>query len=375
MRGVRKPAHLVSTLGYVTVAAALALGASQVAAGGHATAMSDPATPQAFETTVSAPGHASVRLHAVEAGSGPVIVLLHGIGGSTYTWRNVLPTLARTHHVIAIDLKGFGASEKPLDDAYSPVDQAVLVVDFLARRGLTDVTLAGHSLGGTVALLAAMQLTRRIEASSLARNTADVAPPRVSRLVLMDAPAYPQPMSFAIAFLRAPFWPRFILDLVPPEWPARMALVRQQEAATISESDIAAYAAPYREEGARHALIATALALEPENWHAVTSGFAGIRQPTLLVWCLDDTLVPASTGLRLSRTLPASDLKTIEGCAHSPPDERPAELVSILQRWLAATAPDKVGQRPIPQGTAGRQRAGTRNRDPMPPAPSRSAGL
>lgn len=276
---------------------------------------------------LSPPGIAPLRLHAVEAGEGPPILLLHGIGGSTYTWRDVLPDLARDHHVIALDLKGFGRSEKPLDEAYSPADQAALVIAYLEARRLSGVTLAGHSLGGTVALLAALELQQR-------------DPGRIARLVLIDSPAYPQPVSLGLQVLRIPWLSSWLLALVPPEWPARMALGRQRADATVTDSDIAAYAEPYRDPAAHHALIETARHVEPSDWNAITSRYNSIIQPTLLVWCLDDTLVPAATGLRLSRTLPLSRLATIEGCAHSPPDERPAELVSILRPWLSATSPE-----------------------------------
>lgn len=287
--------------------------------------------PQARLTAVASPAGTAVRLHSIEAGDGPVVVLIHGLGGSTYTWRNVMPELARDHRVIALDLKGFGRSDKPLDEAYSPADQAVLVIAFLRQRGLTGVTLAGHSIGGTVALLSAIELQDR-----------DV--PRIARLVLIDSPVYPQPQPAVIGLLRAPFLSSLVFALAPPEWPARMALIRQRQADVVSDADIAAYAAPYRESGARHALVETARHVEPADWAAITSRIPLVRQPTLLVWCIGDTLVPAATGLRLSRALPDNRLATIEGCSHSPPDEKPAELVAVLAGWLRATGGD--GWRP-----------------------------
>ncbi len=283
------------------------------------------AIPPGHKVILSPAGMPPLAVHAVEAGIGPPVVLLHGIGGSTYTWRKVLPELARDHRVIALDLKGFGRSEKPLDEAYSPADQAALVIAYLEARGLSRVTLAGHSLGGTVALLAALELQQR-------------DPARVARLVLIDSPAYPQPVSMGLQLLRTPWLSSLLLALVPPEWPARMALGRQRAAAAVTDADIAAYAEPYRDPAAHHALIATARRVEPSDWTAITSRYQSITQPVLLVWCLGDSLVPAATGLRLSRKLPNNRLATIDGCAHSPPDERPAELIAILRPWLAATA-------------------------------------
>lgn len=342
----RKSARLVARL----VGAALALCActSAMAVAGDLTPRLTVVRPHGSAPAITPP----VRLHSVEAGSGPVVVLLHGLGGSTYTWRKVLPELARNHRVIALDLKGFGRSEKPLDEAYSPADQAALLVAFLERRGLTDVTLVGHSIGGTVALLAAIELQRR-------------DPQRIARLALIDSPAYPQPEPTVIGLLKAPFLSSLVFALAPPEWPARMALGHQREAGSVDDTDIAAYAEPYREAGARHALIETARHMEPTDWGALTARIPSVRQPTLLVWCIGDTLVPAATGLRLSRALPDNRLATIEGCVHSPPDEKPTELVAILKPWLGSTRPDAWRAQIAAAGRPKSERAG-RARRPAP---------
>src|SRR5690349_1242694 len=79
-------------------------------------------------------GSASVRLHVEERGHGAPIILLHGLGMSGFTWRHIAPELAATHRVIAIDLKGFGRSDKPLDTTYSARDQAQLIAAFVEHK-------------------------------------------------------------------------------------------------------------------------------------------------------------------------------------------------------------------------------------------------
>ncbi len=108
-------------------------------------------------------GRAPVTLHYEEEGSGPPLLLVHGLGESSFTWHDVVPALAARFRVIALDLKGFGRSDKPEDDAYGADDQAALIANFIVSRGLENVTLVGHSFGGTVALRTAL-------ADSLARN-------------------------------------------------------------------------------------------------------------------------------------------------------------------------------------------------------------
>jgi alpha/beta hydrolase fold len=136
----------------------------------------------AYDADVSVSGQTPVRLHVEEHGLGRPLILLHGMGGSGYSFRRVIGALSRTNRVIVIDLKGFGASEKPFDLAYAPFDQAALIEAFLRQRRLTNVTLAGHSYGGAVALLTALRLQR-------------TEPGRIRRLVLMNAPASPTPFA------------------------------------------------------------------------------------------------------------------------------------------------------------------------------------
>ena len=105
-----------------------------------------------YRIALEVSGRPVTVLYAEESGDGPPLILLHGLGGSLFTWRHVVATLARLHHVIALDLKGFGQSDKPFDEHYSAADQAALVSAFIRKRGLRGVILVGHSFGGVVAL-------------------------------------------------------------------------------------------------------------------------------------------------------------------------------------------------------------------------------
>ena len=309
-------------LGMCGLAAAMGLLASII---GSAAA---PARPwpavSAYMLDVAAPGEAPLALYAEEQGQGRPIVLLHGLGGSTYSWRFIAPQLARTHRVIAIDLKGFGRSDKVFDTAYSAADQARLIATFLARRHLSQVTLVGHSFGGQVAIMTALHLAR-----------AD--PSRIARLVLIDAPALPQPLTPAVALLRQPVLPYALFTLLPPEFLTRLALARpalHPLARGYTEADTRAYAAPFRDAAARHAYIQTAREIVPGDLARIVARYRGLHQRTLLVWCTADDVVPLATGRALARILPNARLDQIEGCNHSPPDEAPGALAASLHRFL-----------------------------------------
>ena len=277
----------------------------------------------AYKLDVADPSGAPLSLYAEERGRGSPVVLLHGLGGSTYSWRFIAPILARNHRVIAIDLKGFGRSDKVFDRNYSAADQAQLIAAFLARRGLHDITLIGHSFGGAVALLTAIQLKRH-------------DPSRIRQLVLIDAPVLPQMLSPIVAFMQQPVLPYVLLTAIPPSIATYLALApsaARRLARHYTDADADAYAQPYYDAAARHAYIQTARQIAP-NLGGLLKTYRGVQQRTLLVWCTNDEIVPLATGRALVTMLPNARLEQLDGCNHAPTDEAPAALASSLVRFL-----------------------------------------
>jgi pimeloyl-ACP methyl ester carboxylesterase len=119
------------------------------------------------------PPDAPVKLYTVERGEGPPVLLIHGFGTNSFTWRHVAPDLARDHKVIAVDLKGFGRSDKPFDERYAASDQAELLAQLILDRDLHNLTIVGHSFGGGIALLLALEADTRLHG-------------RIAKLVLLD---------------------------------------------------------------------------------------------------------------------------------------------------------------------------------------------
>lgn len=276
-----------------------------------------------YHITVTPPGHPPLKLYAEEAGRGPPIVLLHGLAGSAYTWRRVVPHLVGRHRLIALDFKGFGRSDKPFDANYSVNDQAAIVYAFLRQRRLTRVTLAGHSFGGQIAVVLAIQLRR-------------TDPARISRLVLLDAPLFPQRMTWAIELLRKPVLPYLALTLIPPKLATEMALMGEVVGFNrVSEQDIQIYSEPYGDAAARHALIQTALQIVPRNGPQLIRKYRSVRQPTLLIWCRHDNVVPLSTGRRMLKTMRNARLEILDGCNHIPPEQRPQAVARLIGKFAA----------------------------------------
>jgi pimeloyl-ACP methyl ester carboxylesterase len=288
--------------------------------------------PNAYHIGITLPGRPPIALYVEDVSPAAVpkaqrtqdraIVFLHGLGASTYMWRRLLPVVARSQRVIAIDLKGFGRSDKPVDRRYRIEEHAALVRAVIAKLGLRDVTLVGHSFGGAVALLLAVDAER-------------VGDLQVSRLILMNSPAFQQPPSAGVAFLRKPLLPYLALNILPPEIAAQGALTSiGGDRSQISRQDVEAYAQPFMFRGARHALIETGRGIEPENFEELIRRYPRLKQPTLLIWCRRDPVVPLVFGQRLAKTLPRAELHIIDSCRHVPPEQAPLETERLVTKFL-----------------------------------------
>jgi pimeloyl-ACP methyl ester carboxylesterase len=278
---------------------------------------------RAYRVALHAPGQEPTILYAEEYGPAhaPPVLLIHGLGASVFTWRHIVHPLARSHRVIALDLRGFGRSDKRFGAHYSAADQAALVAAFIAKRNLAGITLIGHSFGGTVALLTALKLRHE--------------PWRLSRLVIMDAPALKQDFGDAAELLRLPGLSYIAMTITPPELTARVLLhAVSAPGRVVPERDIRGYAAPFYDLGSRHAFIATAQAIFDDNTRTMGARYAAIRQPALLVWCRRDKIVPLATGRRLARRLPKARLAVLGGCNHLPQDEVPGALLATLRPFI-----------------------------------------
>ncbi len=265
---------------------------------------------------------AAVRLAYREQGAGEPILLIHGFGANAYTWRHLEPALARTHRVISLDLKGFGRSDKPLDKRYSVQDQAALVAHFIRQKNLRDVTVVGHSLGGGIALVLALD-------EQLKRER------RIARIALIDSVAYAQKIPLAFSVLRAPVIGPMSSFLIPKQLQASAALrIAYYDDSKFNRRDVAQYAEPLRDRGSQHALIHSARQILPENIDALSARYPSIRIPALVVWCDEDKVVKPHIGWRLHQDLPNSKFVLLRGCGHIPQEERPIETAQVLQHFL-----------------------------------------
>jgi pimeloyl-ACP methyl ester carboxylesterase len=309
-------------MGKKKLAATLGLGAFALALGACGLSAGD-----SFEGPYArlGPPEAEVKLFYREAGEGPPLLLIHGFGASSFTWRKLAPTLAETHRVIAVDLKGFGQSEKPFDERYSVFDQAELLAELIEEKDLRDLTLIGHSFGGGVAL--ALALEERLNG-------------RIARLVLLDSIAYPQNIPVFFRMLDVPVVSQLGIRMVPPAVQARLALkIAYFDASKIEPDEVEAYAAPLKTAAGKHAIIHSARQIMPDGIEELTERYKMIELPTLILWCDHDRIVPLDVGIKLRRTLPNSTLRVVEECGHMPQEEQPESTLLLLQDFLGQSQP------------------------------------
>jgi len=302
--------ELRATLGLAAIA--LALGSCGLSAGDAADG------PYARLGPIEAP----VKLYYQEEGNGPPLLLIHGFGASTFTWRHVAPELAKTHRVIAVDLKGFGQSDKPFDGRYSVFDQAELLAQLIEDKDLRNLTLVGHSFGGGIALLLALEANRRLEG-------------RISRLVLLDTIAYPQHIPVFFRLLDVPLVSQLGVRMVPPSVQTRVALrIAYLDDSKIDPEEVEIYAAPLKTAAGKHAIIHSARQIMPDGIAELLERYKTIELPTLILWCDHDRIVPLEVGLKLRRTLPNSTLRLVEDCGHMPQEEQPELTLELIKDFI-----------------------------------------
>ena len=263
------------------------------------------------------------------AGSGPALLLLHGITSSSATWRDVLGGLAEHHTVIAPDLLGHGDSAKPRGD-YSLGAFAGGLRDLMVVLGIESATVVGHSLGGGVA----MQLSYQ-------------HPERVERLVLVDSGGLGREVSplLRAATLPGADWVLPLLcrkDLVDAGAFVGRALSRIGLRPNSDIAGVAAGLASLEDAETRRAFLHTARSIMDASGQRVSATerlYLAAALPTLIVWGARDPMIPVAHAHAAHELMPHSRLEIFEGAGHFPFHDDPARFVATVSRFIAQTDP------------------------------------
>jgi pimeloyl-ACP methyl ester carboxylesterase len=270
----------------------------------------------------------------VLAGHGPALLLIHGIGDSSDSWRPVLEGLARTHTVIAPDLLGHGRSEKPRAD-YSVAAYANGMRDLLSVLEIDRVTVVGHSLGGGVAAQFAYQF-----------------PDRCERLVLVDSGGVGRSVSPLLRLATVPgaelLMPLF--GLPPVRTLSRLAaeLLRQFDTALGRDAEemLAVFDA-LPDTSARQAILRTLRSGVDWRGQVITMldrAYLAEGIPTLLVWGRRDAIIPLGHGRLAHAAIPGSELEIFDEAGHFPHHADPDRFVQVVADFMEQTRPARYDQ-------------------------------
>ncbi len=270
---------------------------------------------------VRMPGReAPVRLSYVEAGSGPPMLLVHGLMTSAYSFRYVVSALAKRYRVLVPDLPGAGKSDAPVDLPMTPERLVNALDGFLAAAGVQRAYVVGNSIGGYLSLWLAL-----------------LRPERVERLCVMHAPGFPELRLYALkAALALPGANGLLRWLTRQPEQFVIDNVHYRDPGLMSQEEAREYAAIFRDP-ARTAVFARVLAetMDPFAMRRLPEAVrqrreAGGLPDTLLLWSTEDALVPPEYGRKYQALLPKARLRWLQGTSHFMHVDTPEETVREL---------------------------------------------
>ena len=249
------------------------------------------------------------KIHYVEAGSGPNVILLHGLGGSSQGWQFNIGPLAEKFHVYVPDQIGFGKSDKPLV-MYRIRTYVDFLDQFCKQLKIERATLVGNSMGGWI----------------VAAFTA-AFPDRVDKLVLVDAAGYAPPKELDMRTL-------FALNPTTREgMKVLTAKVFYNKAFQTDAAIDAAIAARLAAGDGYTIKSITESIIRGEDF--LDDTVKTIKRPTLIIWGREDGLVPLAEGERFHKDIAGSKLVVFDQCAHVPNLEKPGEFNAAVIKFLS----------------------------------------
>lgn len=260
-------------------------------------------------------------------GSGPAVLLVHGIAGNASTWEAVVPLLAADHDVIALDLPGHGASDPPIGD-YSTGAYACVLRDLLEVLEVDAATIVGHSLGGGVTMQFAYQF-----------------PELMLRMVLVDSGGLGREVS---AIVRAAALPgsELVIPLLASA-PARLAgrltgaaLGAVGRGPSVDQRESGRALAGLADAETRRAFIGTVRSLMDVRGQRVSATnrlYLADAIPTQIVWGANDTIIPVAHGREAAAAMPGARLEVFDASGHFPHVDQPERFAALVGAFIAQT--------------------------------------
>ena len=261
-----------------------------------------------------------LRLAYRDLGDGPPVLLLHGWPTSSFLWREVMRPIAQANRVVALDLPGFGASDKPVGIRYS-FDFFGRTLDlFLAHLGIDQLGLAVHDLGGPVGLHWALN-----------------RPGRLTKLALLNTLVYPEFSEAVKEFVRACATPGLREQITSPAGLESILRDGLADPAKLSPEVLAAVQEPFRTPETRRTLADAGIGVSRKGFVQIARRLPALRIPVRVVYGSRDRVLPdvADTMARVKADLPQADVTTLPDCGHFLQEDAPEEVGALLARFFA----------------------------------------
>ncbi|MEN9578618.1 MAG: hypothetical protein RJA70_1627 [Pseudomonadota bacterium] len=260
-----------------------------------------------------------IRLRVTDVGQGPTLLLLHTALLDRTAWHGMLDALTKHFRVIAPDLPGFGESEKPTVSrfAYDVAAFTHVVIDLFAALGLGQAHLAGHGLGGAVAL-----------------SLANSSPELVSQLILVDSMCYQTRPDLLRRVAELPFVGGFTVKQL---WGKALFRSYCREVLTDPKRPMALprvdhYYEQFNTPSARNSALATLRATA--DTRPVVANTARVSARSLVVWGRHDAMYPAALGQRLAREIRGAGFQLLDS-GHTPSEEQPEALAEVFRKFCS----------------------------------------
>lgn len=259
-----------------------------------------------------------VDTFVVDKGKGQVVLLIHGLLASVYTWRKVIDSLAERFRVIAIDLKGCGFSEKP-KERYSIDIFSKQIIKFMELYHIDKASLVGNSLGGEIALNAAIKF-----------------PEKITKLVLINSAGYKMEKKRSgklIKISAVPFIDKFLGLCMTKRTIKRIAEYLLYNTDAIDERFVESYYRPLKQNGGMEGLICLCKELSSSEFKY--DDVKNINIPTLIMWGEEDKLLKVSDAYNMNKDIKSSKLVVIPKCGHAPQEECPTAVSREIIEFLS----------------------------------------
>ncbi len=261
--------------------------------------------------------------------SRPPILLIHGFGAAIGHWRGNIPVLAEEHTVYAIDLLGFGGSEKP-PTRYSIYLWVEQVFQFWRKFIGVPMVIIGNSIGSLVAAIAASHHPE------IAAGVVTISLPDIEAFNAL-VPKWLQPLERAVKAIVAAVLVKPLFYIVRKPCIIRFVLKRivYCDRHRVDDELVEIIAKPARDRQAAEAFVRLNRSLNQPNYSpSLTQALSQLQAPLLILWGSCDRLIPPSEGKRLVQYAPNATLMYLEGMGHCAHDENPERVNYEILNWL-----------------------------------------